>query len=108
MSSFKDKIEIPDGWELLADEPPVSGLEESGDVIVDQESKRWYMEVYPSQYGTDPHRAYLFYMGANGEMALMRQDGAQNIGDLELVVKREAKLARTIQNILSLTDYVHD
>lgn len=108
MTSFEDKIQVPDGWELLAETSPVSDDESDGDVILDTESERWYIEVYPSKYGTDPHRAYLFYMGANGEMALMWQDGAQNIGDLEVVVKHEARLARTIQNVLSLASHHHD
>lgn len=108
MTSFEGKITVPDDWKLLADQAPTSEHEDEGDVIVNTENERWYIEVYPSQYGTDPHRAYLYYLGANGEMALMWQDGAQNIGDLEIVVKREAKLARTIQNVLSLATHISD
>lgn len=100
--TLPSKIDVPNGWELVYDEPPITDEDTESDLIIHSDSKEWYIEVLPTATNGDYHRTFLYYVAEDCEPALVVEDWADSMGMLRQMINTQVRLAETLNNIIEM------
>jgi len=99
---MSDKVHVPDGWEIVYDEPPITDEDVESELIIHTRSKQWYIEVLPIATNGDYHRTFLYYVAKDTDPALVAEDWADTMGMLHQMIDTQATLAQTLNNIIEM------